>query len=254
MKKRYLTLIFLFLLVNFSFGQNLKFEQTLNQSSRIHIAYNPIEDFFFWLASEITYGILIESSFERDTPMHDAQLSPYPYFTPKDGNYNYEGKYTLVRLEMQSNLLLDKNQKFTGNISGKLRFLQRFDVAVSHTQLNQQDLTNSYFLTQTAVMLNYHRIRTRQFDFWYGLGVMFTESRYNSSGLQWELGAELFLQKQFSVNTEIYRSYFDTTTLQKTNVTLNYFISRWRLQGGIQNFNFLNQQINTVNLGLKYYF
>ncbi len=253
MKRTFLP-IFIFLLHHFSsYSQDLQ-SISLQQSQYAQESYSPFEDLFYWLASEITYGILIETSFERDTPMHDAQLSPYPYFTSKDGNYNYEGEYVPVRLELQTSLLLDKNKQFTGSLSGKFRFLQRLDVSASYTKLRQHQLDNSYFLNQTELLLNYHRIRTRPFDFWYGLGVIFTDSPTNSSGFLWGLGAELFLKKPISIEANIKWSYFDTTTLRKTHFSLNYFIDHWRLQGGLEYYKFLDQRINTFRLGLRYYF
>jgi len=215
---------------------------------------NPLKDFFYWIFTEITYGIFIESFLEHDTPMHDASLTPYPYFNAGEGNYTYEKKAVPFRFEIAVNEAMDYQHSFFSNIRGKFRFGKRLEIAGFYTKLPQHTTPQNFFLTQTGFMLNYHRIRTKRFDMWYGFGMMFSDAPTHSSGFAFNVGGEWFLHKDFSVDASIKWANFDPETIRNTRINLNYFVGHWRLQTGLQYYKFMSERRSSIAFGLKYYF
>ena len=243
-------LIFLILTTFLTNGQkttSYKLEQRSTNS------FNPLTDILGWFVSEVTYGIMIESFLEKNTPMHRAGLTPYPFFHSKEGNYTYNNLSVPFRIEVSSNLMLGHNFQKNGNIIGKIRFAKRLDLSATYNQLFKTGLKNEYH-SQTSFILNYHRIRTRQVDIWYGLGIMFSENKHQSSGVAYNLGAELFLPAHLNLQGQINWAYLEPEFIKNYQIQLGYFLSHWRLQGGIKNFRLPYKQLNTIELGIKYYF
>ena len=230
-------------------------QQSLPQSYRQSEAdnYNPLTDILGWFVSEITYGILVESFFEKDTPMHDAGLTPYPYFYNREGNYTYDKDAVPFRLEVNSSYHLAPKQKYFWNADANLRLLKRFSIQLAYVKLPQTTGSTEY-LSQTDISFSYHRIRTRRFDLWYGLGAMFSDNPSNHNGVSYHIGAELFLPEHLSVEGQAHWAYFDPVIIKNYQVQVNYFISHWRLTAGLKNYRYPDNRINSIGLGLKYYF
>ena len=235
--------------------QNSWAQQTIPSSYRqsAQTGYNPLVDILGWFASEITYGILVESFLEKDTPMHNAGLTPYPYFYNREGNYTYDHDAVPFRLEANSSLYITPKQKYFGNVAADLRLLKRFSIQLAYVKLPRLT-TSADYLSQTDISFSYHRIRTRRFDLWYGLGAMFTDNPSNHNGLTYHIGAELFLPEHVSVEGQAHWAYFDPVIIKNYQVQVNYFISHWRLTAGLKNYRYPDTRINSIGLGLKYYF
>jgi len=214
--------------------------------------YNPVTDILGWFVAEITYGILIESFLEKNTPMHDAGLSPHPYFYRREGNYTYDKKSVPFRLEANTSFHLAPAKKQFGFVAANLRFLKRFSAQISYVKLPGD--TGLNYVSQTDISFSYHRIRTRRFDLWYGLGAMFSENPSNHNGLSYHIGAELFLPERLSIEGQAHWAYFDPVTIKNYQVQLNYFLYHWRFSAGIKNYRFPDNRINSIGFGLKYYF
>jgi len=249
--KQYLFL--LFLSISFlSFSQNQVVYSTMQQSH--DGGFNPLQDIVAWFVSEITYGILIESFLEKDTPMHDAELTPYPFFNPGEGDYTYDKEHTSFRVEAFGSMITDIHKNITGEIGGRIRFLKRMSVDLSYTHLSGIPELSGDFHSQTRLMFNYYRIRTRQFELWYGLGALFSENKKYNPAVNFNVGAELFLPPKISVSGQGDWGYFEQGVVKNYQLQLNYHISRWRLYAGLKNYRITGYHLNTLQAGLKYYF
>jgi len=252
MKKPLLILLLFTGLSQYGQSSLLRTGSTSSSSYQETRYYNPAEELLYWIISEITYGILIESFLEKDTPMHDASLTPYPYFSENEGNYTYDGESVPFRVEAVSTLMFDNRQHLTGSFSAKLRFAKRLDIRAGYIHLLPDKHTLE--VSQTDFVLDYHRIRTRRLDFWYGLGVVFSKYTEDNTGLVLNLGSELFLGRKLSAEALIKWDFYEQGTHRHTNFQLNYFLGHWRLHAGIHNYKYLFSRSSALQLGLKYYF
>ena len=214
--------------------------------------YNPLRDFFGWILSEITYGILIESFLEKDTPMHDAGITPYPYFYKDEGNYTYDNNPVPFRLEVNTSGHLAPAKTYFGSTGVKLRFLKRASVQIDYVKLPGNPADD--YVSQTGISFSYYRIRTRRFDLWYGLGTMFAENPSGHNALTYHIGSELFIRHHLSVEGQAYWAYFEPVTIKNYQLQINYFLSHWRFNAGIKNYIITGNHINSIGFGIKYYF
>lgn len=248
MKKLFLIPLMFFLVLNGQAQQihTKNYEQTEVNNNNI------FSDILGWFIAEITYGILVESFLEKDTPMHNAGITPYPYFYNNEGNYTYENDPVPFRVEASSNGFMAPGKKFFGNANLELHFLKRASLQIDYVKL--PGTPRSDYLSQTDISFSYHRIRTRRFDLWYGLGAMFAENPTNHNALTYHIGSELFIRNYLSVEGQAHWAYFDPVTIKNYQVQLNYFLSHWRFTAGIKNYRYPDNRINSIGLGIKYYF
>ena len=246
-------LFFLFISISLiSFGQEQK--TYLSQQQNYNDAFNPLQDIIAWFVSEITYGVLIESFLEKDTPMHDAALTPYPFFNPGEGDYTYDKERVGFRVEAFGNMVTDTHKNITGEIGGRIRFFKRVSLDLSYTKLPEMPKLAGEFQSQTRLMFNYYRVRTRRFELWYGLGVLFSENKKYNPAVSFNVGAELFLPPKLSISGQGDWGYFEQGVVKNYQLQLNYYISRWRLFAGLKNYRIIGHHLNTIQAGLKYYF
>ena len=249
--KIYITVLFLSLTI-YGFGQNQTNYTTLQQSHDGE--FHPLQDIFAWFVSEITYGILIESFLEKDTPMHDAELTPYPFFNPDEGDYTYDKESVGFRVEGYVNAIANLHNNFTGEVGGKLRFFKRASLDLSYVSLPEMPELTGDFQSQTRIMINYYRIRTRKFELWYGLGALFSENKQYNPAASFNIGAELFLPTKISLSGQGDWAYFKQGVVKNYKLQINYQLSHWRFYGGLKNYRIISYHLNTLYTGIKYYF
>ena len=245
-------LLVLSILISLSLhSQNLDNSLTVSNNSEKYDD-NPISYFLYSIFAEITYGVLFESYFEKDSPMHDASLTPYPYFTKSEGNYTYDNSSAPFRLELGSNLIVDRHGKYTGYLYGNWRFLKRLELEASYLNLGTYETKQNKFLSQSAFFLNYHRIRTKKLDVWYGMGAIFSQ---DEPAIAFTLGGEWFFAPHFSFTPKANWGFMKNDRMIKnSSYHLNYYISHWRVQLGLRSIYIPGQHINSFTTGLKFYF
>ncbi len=247
--KNLIYILIIFIAIQTANGQqNHKLQQKQQETG----CYNPLRDIVGWFLAEITYGILIESFLEKDTPMHNAGITPYPYFYNNEGNYTYNRKPVPFRMEIHADGHLTPVKDYFGSTGFKLRFLKRASIQIDYVKL-PGSLRNDY-LSQTDISFSYHRIRTRRFDLWYGLGTMFAENPTNHNALTYHIGSELFIRNHLSVEGQAHWAYFNPVTIKNYQIQLNYFLSHWRFAVSLKKFRFPGNRINSAGLGIKYNF
>ena len=222
------------------------YEQTQVESGNI------LTDILGWFIMQISYGVLVESFLEKDMPMHDAGISPYPYFYDNVGNYTYDQDPVPFRLEINASGFIAPGKNYFSNVDANFRFLKRASIQIAYVKL--PGASRDDYLSQTDISFSYHRIRTRRFDLWYGLGAMFAENPTNHNALSYHIGSELFIRNHLSVEGQAHWAYFDPVTIKNYQVQLNYFLSHWRFTAGIKNYRYPDNRINSIGLGIKYYF
>lgn len=224
-----------------------KYEQTAKATPE-----NIFSDILGWFIIQISYGIFVESFLEKDSPMHNASITPYPYFNENEGNYTYDKASVPFRLEINTSGHLAPKEIYFGNVNVNLRFLKRASLQVDYVKL--PGALNGDYLSQTDISFSYHRIRTKQFDLWYGLGGLISENPTKHPAFSYHIGSELFIRHQLSVEAQGHWAYFNPVTINNYQVQLNYFLSHWRFNAGIKNYRYPDNRINSIGFGVKYYF
>jgi len=212
---------------------------------------NPFIELFVEIGLSITYGILIETYWEKDLPMHDARFTTYPYFDNKSGNYTYdEAIENPVKLVLSENIFAENKYLYGQQFNVQFKFLSRMDLFAGYTSFNNDKNTMPIY----DVMLHYHRIRTPKLDIWYGLGAMHIAGTIEETGLSADFGGEWFVKKPISMMAQWQYGFFDYGYhVRRNTFAVKYHMQQYNIQFGVINYKMGNEYINTLSLGLNMY-
>ena len=243
--------------------QNLKQQKDMNQyindsdttNNKDSNSFHPFQDLFVQIMWNITYGIAIETIFEKESKMHRAAISKYPYIENKIGNYSYTDNLSvLYRFSVTDSWLRESTSLYGNNANLQFRFAKRLDVNLGYLELNEKTNFTTDNFSLFSAMLNYHRIRTQKIDLWYGLGVMHVANNVNKTGFAYGIGAEWFFKKPISLYASINSTVINQENLTKSNVLLKYYHKKTQFIGGYQKFKVTTIDVDTFSLGLGYTF
>lgn len=157
---------------------------------------NPFARIVWSIAAYTFYGFAIESPFERNGRMHDAEMANHAYKESSYGNFIYTDStnYNITRFDITNNFVIENKNLYGNNFGVNFRFLKRFALAVDYLHLteNVNNMNDSFALY--SALLKYYRIRTQRFDAWFGLGILHVGSDVDKSGFGLGVGAEWFIK------------------------------------------------------------
>jgi len=197
----------------------------------------------------LTYGIIVESIFERESKMHYAQISmpnQYGNFVYADSNNNY----ALARLDLSNSLFIESKNLYGNNLNLNLRFAKRFDLGVGYLQFFENNNEKTEGFTLFTTMVNYHRIRTQKLDFWFGLGAMYVANDVKEFGFSYGAGGEWFIIKPISILASYKGTTINSREVSKSKIILNYHINKYHVSAGYEHFGLGVSKINAFSLGL----
>ena len=207
------------------------------------------------IAVNLTYGVLVESIFERNTEMHYAEIARYPYQSKKVGDFVYiqsdSTKYALSRFDISNHFLYENTHLYGNDFTALFRFAKRFDIAVEYLQFIEKTSSGTEGIAVFSGLVNYHRVRTQKLDVWFGLGTAYVANDVHKWGLAYHVGAAYFIQKPISLEAIFKGSSIQQESLNQYRVSLNYHIKKLALSGGYAHFDLAGSRINTLVLGMK---
>lgn len=214
---------------------------------------NTFGRFFAELFLYTTYGTLIESPFEGNDPNRKASLTKHPYFNSNNGNYTYKKNesFAIGRTTISSRYFFE-NSRIDGNhLNIDIRFFNRLALEVNYLQLweNNTNFGNHSLAIYTS-LIKYHRVRSQKFDAWWGLGASYTDGNIDELGFTYGLGAEVFLGKPISLESNFNQTLINNETINKFNGFLNYYISQYKIIGGYESLKIGSQKFSNITFGL----
>jgi hypothetical protein len=270
MKSIYVALALIFSISLSSFSQNRKLEKAKTslkdnnattssstnsrnnsrRSSRKSTLDNPIANLFVELVINLTYGIAIESIFERDSEMHFANISEYPYKNDDIGSFTYNpDDFSLSRFNLSNSLVMENKHLYGNDFGIKLNFFKRMDIEADYLQLIEKVNGTADNFSLFSAILNYHRIRTQKFDLWFGVGVMHVGNEVNESGFAYNIGAEWFIKKPISILVNHKGTNINDEEVSKTKLLLKYHIKNYNIISGYQHYTLGSTDINAFSIG-----
>lgn len=205
---------------------------------------------FMSILYNITYGIVIESVFEKESLMHSANLSEYPYKNDSIGNFTYGDDYKLARVSISNDFVRESKNLYGNDINIKVNFLKRMDVEVDYLHLVEKLSNETDSFSMHSALINYHRIRTQKLDFWFGLGAMYVGNEVKETGFAYNLGAEWFVKKPISLYVNTKGTAINDQSISKTKIGAKYHIKNYTINSGYQQFKLGISDINTFSIGV----
>ncbi|WP_406685641.1 hypothetical protein N1F78_07955 [Seonamhaeicola sp. MEBiC1930] len=209
---------------------------------------------FISIFAHTAYGILVETPFEKNNPSSSAILTKQPYFKSNIGNYNYEwNNSSAVGRTTISSRYVFENSTLNGNhLNADLRFYNKLALELNYLQLweNHPNFGHHTLAIYTA-LAKYHRVRTKQFDAWWGIGTSYVDGNVDSLGFTIGLGAEIFFGKPISLECNFNHTLLNDNSFNKFNALINYHINQYKLNTGYESLKIGNQKFSTVSLGIS---
>ncbi len=199
----------------------------------------------------LTYGVVVETIFEKESKMHDASITKYPYFSDNLGNYVYADSNSMKknRFEIESNLVVESKSLFGNNFHSKFRFAKRFDASLDYLQLFEKTPNGTDNFTQFTFLLNYHRIRTEKLDLYYGVGLTHVANSVSTTGFAYNIGAEWFVKKPISIAASYKGSFINDENVDTIKAHLKYYLKNYHFNIGYEKFSLATVDINAFSLG-----
>ncbi|QTD36282.1 hypothetical protein JL193_08895 [Polaribacter batillariae] len=125
---------------------------------------NPARNLFasiVWgIAAYTFYGVLIESPWEINGRMHDAEISNYPYKEARYGNFIYTDStnYNITRFDITNNFVRESKNLYGNNFGVNFRFLKRFALDVDYLYLFENVNGNRDSFSLYSALLKYYTI------------------------------------------------------------------------------------------------
>lgn len=213
---------------------------------------NPFARIIWSIAAYTFYGIVIESPFEKEGKMHDAEIAHYPYELVSQGNFIYTDStnYNITRVDVLSTFVIENKNLYGNNLDVNFRFLKRFAFGLDYLYLTEKIEDNRDSFALYSALLKYHRIRAQRFDAWFGLGIMHVASTVNKSGFGMGVGAQWFVKKPVSLNFSHKWTNINQQEIHKTKFLLNYHLKNYQISSGYEHFKIGVSKIGAFSLGV----
>jgi hypothetical protein len=244
--------------------ESLKQKEIVSASSSSGSVKNPktkvknpfIEELgllIFKISIGLAYQISVESYLEKDSKMHKASLSKYPYKEKYFGNYIYTDSTknkSVFRVDVMSSFVYESKILYGNNLNFNFRFAKRFDLELGSLQLFEKvDGSTDNFSLYNA-MINYHRIRSQKLDFWFGFGIMYVANDVEKAGFSYGVGAEWFFSKPMSVLATYKGTSINSRTVDKARFLLKYHIKNFNISTGFEHYTLGVSNVNTFSVGV----
>ncbi|MBT8260728.1 MAG: hypothetical protein KJN82_05400 [Bacteroidia bacterium] len=267
MKKVYLIIFMMILSISALHGQgklekaedDLKSESSNDSSIEDNNDYNngfivsTLGGLFVDIVYYSFYALFFESGFEVDHLASQASLTKYPFYNDK-GNYSYEWdeSTSTYRLTFSFRYIYE-NERIEGNhLNMDVSFLKRFGVEFDYLQLwenNPNFGDNS--LAMYTFLAKYNRVRTESFDAYWGIGGTYIDGNVDEWGFTYGLGAELFIAKPISIESNFNQTIINDSSINKFNALLNYHIKQYKISGGYEHLKIGSQKFSMISVGLN---
>jgi opacity protein-like surface antigen len=212
----------------------------------------PLQNLFTAIALNLTYGVVVETIFERNTEMHYASIAPYPYKSDDYGNFMYADESNdgvLIRLDIANDFIYESKTLYGNDLNLKFRFAKRFDIELDYLQLIEDVSTGTDGFSMYSALVNYHRVRTQKLDFWFGLGTMYVANDVKEFGFAYTLGTEWFITKPISLTGTYKGTSINQHQVDKTTLQLKYYIENYAVTSGYKHYTIASEGINAFSLG-----
>ncbi|QTE21294.1 hypothetical protein [Polaribacter cellanae] len=240
---------------NFSNGTRVTKVSRSNKKSKVSLFdddVNPFVKIGGYILAYTVYGIAIESPWEFNGRMHDAEISNYPYKEARYGNFIYTDStnYNITRFDITNNFVRESKNLYGNNFGVNFRFFKRFALDIDYLYLSENVNGNRDSFSLYSALLKYYRIRTQRFDAWFGLGIMHVGSDVNETRFGLGVGAELFIAKPISIDFYHKWTRVNNRGVQKTKVLLKYHLKNYHISSGYEDFKIGVSNIKAFSIGV----
>lgn len=240
--------------------EGLKSPKSSSRSTPSSVDDGPDEvsssDWFFGkLVMYATYGAVI-GIYGIENHLHNS-LTAYPYQSSSPGNYSelqYVPEARSFRVDLKNHFLAG-DRVYGNHLQLRLRPTRYFYIQGDYTELiepkiGEDDVDNLSIVNVTAC---YDRVRLKNFNLGWLLGVRYIGSGVNEAGLVYGLQMEYFTPSNISIYTSLRSGYILERGVNEIEISARYHLSRLMLSAGYERVQLSSAGFDFVGVGMGIY-
>lgn len=190
----------------------------------------------------------------------ESNLSPYPYFDNKSGNYikydESDDSNSKMRFDIENHFLYANNAAFGNHLKGKFRPFQYFYLQTDYRELMERDkfAKTTSNLSVFQFNLGYDRLRFEKFNLGWTLGATYMASGINKTGFSYGLHTDVFPLKKVSFNSAMIWSKINGLPVNTFEFRGKYHQKNHFFSMGYENLKIATPSYNYVTFGAGIYF
>lgn len=221
--------------------------------SESHFLNDFVGGFFVQIFAYTAYGIAFESPFEMDNKGHGAFLTKHPYMNSDTGNYSYNWNEDseIFTTSITNRFIFETNKVYGNHLNVDMKFLKRLGLELDYLQLwEETKFSGNNALAIYTALAKYNRVRTEQFNAWWGLGATYVDGDVNAFGFTYGLGAEFFFIRPFSLESHFNQTLINDNSINKFNGLLNYHKRHYTFTLGFEHLKISSVGFSTFTGGI----
>jgi len=230
------------------------YSTSTSSSSKSNATTNSLVVDIFMYA---TYGVFkygFIGDYKNENHLY-SNLTPYPYFNGKSGNFENADLDTVsknkARLDLENSFVYNSGNLFGNHLKAKIRPFQYLYLQTDFHQLfefNEIDNTNNR-LSLFQFNLNYDRIRFEKFNFGWNLGATYIGNEVKKAGLSYGLNADYFMNKNISLSASAKWSQINSFPVNAFEVQSKYHKKNYFFSLGFEHLKIATPTYNFVAVG-----
>ncbi|WP_044211898.1 hypothetical protein [Flammeovirga sp. OC4] len=189
--------------------------------------------------SEIVGTILFNFPKESDLQQlygSPIKLSKYTYSGQSDARYTRVAEeQKMLNFDLQANYFIENKELQGVQIFSRFQFMPKVSIDLQYSGLKEEIENGSpSYLDFLHVNVSYHRLALTRFDLWVGMGYTSLWLEDNYTGLNLNLGTEIYFVKPFSISTNWYFGSLEDINFTEGSTDFKVYLQRFQLFAGYQ--------------------
>lgn len=180
-----------------------------------------------------------------------TEITPYPYFDGKSGEYTR----VLNDKNKRTNIKLNANY-FVNRVSGielnaVVKPIPLLGVELDYLNFNEEGLFTDESLNITSINANYYRIRESSLSMWWGIGATYVGNEVDSWGVSYNFGTDIYPVKPISFHLGWKQSFINDNRVNVFKSQVKYHLKQTAFYTGYHNYKLGSETISGLVLGVE---
>ncbi|WP_281636895.1 hypothetical protein [Flavobacterium marginilacus] len=201
-----------------------------------------------------TVGFVMIGNYRGESHLSN-EVSPYPFFRANTGNYynpdTVHVNKNLVRLDVEDCLMIENNSIYANHFRAKLYPSAYFNITADYHQFLEVEpnTKNTTSLSVFNASFWYDRIRTKNFNLGWGIGVNYISNNINKAGITFGLNTDIFFARNINLYSGAKWSSVNSQSLNNLELGLKYHKEKYFFSFGYENLKIGTPKYNFVTFG-----
>jgi hypothetical protein len=217
-----------------------------NRSYRSNSSIDETDIFFLWYIGKAFKYILV-GNYENENHLKN-DITPYPYYNRKYGNYDDSVSLKRTRLDISDKFLLGSNHVSGNDLQLDFHPCKYLYLKAGYTQLMDYES-----LALMNLDFCYDRIKNPYFDLGWTVGLRYAGSGINKFGPSFGFQTNLFLIKSLSIYANTKWSSINNAPVNQSEAGIKFYKRNFAISAGYLHYKIGGPDYHFVSMGLGIY-